>query len=171
MKKHHGPAPKRERGEQVAAIAERQRHALELRRAGATYDQIAQGLGLAHRSNARKDVEAALLAIIEEPATEVLKLELDRLDSLLRAIWPAAVKKIPVVVQQGDEEEIVGLIDRQGPMIDRVLRLMERRARYLGLDKPIRVKADVDAVVRDVSSMTDEELIKLRDGDQPASRR
>lgn len=101
----------------AAAIAERQRKALELRKGGATYEQIAKSLGLADKSNARQDVQAAILAIIEEPAKEVLRLELDRCDAMLLGLWQKA--------KSGD-----------GAAVDRVLRIMDRRACYLGLDAP-----------------------------------
>lgn len=92
--------------------------ALVLRRAGATYDQVARELGLANRSVAFKLVQGAIADIPREEAQECLALELERLDSMLRG----------------------GLFEkaRMGDLnsVDRVLRIMDRRARYLGLDSP-----------------------------------
>jgi hypothetical protein len=58
---------------------------------------------------------------ISEGAEEVLNLELQRLDTMLLAVWPKAAS--------GDSGAI-----------DRVLKLMDRRARYLGLDTPQRLE-------------------------------
>lgn len=96
---------------------ERQRQILELRKGGASYDQIAKATGLAGRSSARREFQLALQKVIEEPAKEVLALELSRLDSLVLALW-----------QQAKTGNVAA--------IDRVLKIMERRASYLGLDAP-----------------------------------
>ncbi len=97
-------------------FVERAARALTLRRNGATYDEIAQSLGLSHRSNARRLVESAISEIIREPAEEVRALELARMDAIHAALWPAAS---------------TGHL----PSIDRLLRVCERRARLLGLDR------------------------------------
>jgi hypothetical protein len=93
--------------------------ALELRKAGATYQQIADQLGYACAKGAHKAVQSALKATLREPADEVRELEIARLDAALLAIWRR--------VQGGDEKAI-----------GRLLGIMERRARLLGLDAPKR---------------------------------
>lgn len=98
----------------VATIA-RENHALELRRAGASYQTIADELELSHRSDARKLVQRALGRVHQEPANEIRQLEAERLDRLQLGVWQKAIR--------GD----LGAFDR-------VLRVMERRARLLGLD-------------------------------------
>jgi hypothetical protein len=95
--------------------AEMRRQALELRKAGYGFEDISRALGMAGPGNAYRLVQQALKDTYREPADEVRKLELERLDRLTRAIWPRAIG--------GD-----------GESIDRVLRLMQRRAKYLGLD-------------------------------------
>lgn len=100
--------------------AEKRAKALELRKAGATYDQIARQVGYHNRGNAYRAVHLALKEITAEPATEVIKLELERLDAMLLGLWPAARK--------GKEAAV-----------DRVLRIMERRAALLGLDAEKKV--------------------------------
>jgi uncharacterized protein (DUF2267 family) len=102
-------------------LAEKQRQAVELRKAGLGYDEIADKLGYANRGGAYKAVRAALLAAVREPAEEVLALELARLDAMLAGIWLDA---------------------RKGNVlkIDRALRIMQRRADLLGLDAPKRVE-------------------------------
>lgn len=125
--------------------AELQRQALELRKAGANYEQIANQLQLSNKSVAWKLVKAGIKAIVEEPAQDVLKLELDRLDVMLLGCWSKA--------KAGEEKAV-----------DRVLRIMERRASYLGLDSP-------KAIHFDVSKLTDDELRSIVSGagGEPAS--
>jgi hypothetical protein len=104
-------------GKNPAEIAERRRRALDLRKAGATYDAIAREMGLSGSGAAFKIVKNALKATYREPAEDVRKLELERLDRLTLALWKRA--------QNGESEAI-----------DRVLKLMDRRAKLLGLDAP-----------------------------------
>lgn len=89
--------------------------ALELRRAGATFEQIAEQIGVHDRGAAHKVYKRALARVHLEPATEIRRLEADRLDALQLAVWQRAVG--------GDLKAV-----------DRVLRIMHRRANLLGLD-------------------------------------
>ena len=111
-------------GKDLPEIVERRRKALELRKAGVTYDAIARQLGYANEGGAFKAVQAALRTTLREPADDVRKLELERLDRLTLALWPRA--------QQGEAEAI-----------DRVLKLMDRRAKLLGLDAPTKTESEV----------------------------
>jgi hypothetical protein len=111
-KKHGGNSLVSPRG---LAVAERRRKALELRKAGASFDSIAQELGFCNRGAAYKTVRAALKATLREPATEVRKLELERLDRLFLVVWPLALK--------GDTRAI-----------DRCLQIARQRAALEGLN-------------------------------------
>ena len=88
--------------------------ALQLRKAGYSYDKIAKALGFSDRSGAYYCVKDAIAAITAEAAEEVRSLELERLDELMLSHWDAA---------QTDPK--VG---------EFVLKVMARRAKYLGLD-------------------------------------
>ena len=101
---------------------EKASRALELRLAGKSFDAIAAELGYANRSGAFHAVDGLLKARIAEAtenADELRKLDLERLDAMALALWPKASK--------GD-----------GPSIDRLLRIQERRAKLLGLDAPAK---------------------------------
>lgn len=98
---------------------ERQRQCLELRIAGYTYDVIAEQVGYSDGSMAYKAVIAGIQKTLQEPADEVRNLEVARLDKLLAGIYLQA--------KQGNL-----------PAMDRVLKLMERRAKLLGLDRPVQ---------------------------------
>jgi len=124
------------------ASHDRKLQALELRKAAATYQQIADQLGYRSASGAFNAVKAALKATLREPADELRELELARLDAMLLPLWRR--------VQSGDEKAV-----------DRVLRIMERRARLLGLDAPRRQELsgpDGKPLAFDLSMLTDEEL-------------
>lgn len=97
------------------ADKERVAQALVLRKAGASYQQIAEQCGYNDRSAAHHSVTRALRAMGREDAEDVLELELARLDDMTTAVWPVA--------RRGDLKAI-----------DTVLKLQDRRAKYLGLD-------------------------------------
>lgn len=112
---------------------ERALKALELRKKGVRYEQIAQQLGYSNRGNAHKAVmkELELLAKeCREEAEQVRDLELQRLDDL----YVVAAKRVAA----GSETAI-----------DRCLRIMERRAKYLGLDAAEKVDVSGDIVIID----------------------
>lgn len=121
--------PVRRRGDRDRAAREARRlEALHLRLAGWDYDTIARHLGLRHRSSAYRLVQAALAARQREAAPAVRALELARLDALLERVWPRA---------------LAGHL----PAVDRVLAILDRRARLLGLHAPERAVAVVDLTV------------------------
>ena len=101
---------------------EKRRKAVELRRAGVSYAQIAAQLDMA-RSSVHKTVSKALAELqadLDDQARLLQAQEADRLDHLQVKLWAKALG--------GDVAAI-----------DKVLKLMERRARLLGLDQPQKV--------------------------------
>lgn len=98
---------------------ERQRQALELRKAGATYQVIADKLQYKSASGAQKAVKSALDALGNDAAEDLRVVEGERLNQMLLSIWQR--------VQQGDLKAI-----------DRALRIGERIAKLNGLDAPTR---------------------------------
>lgn len=73
---------------------QKRRTALEMRKAGATYDAIAQAVGYKDGGGARKAVLKAMGDVIQEPVAELKVLQHERLNHMLVAIWTR--------VQQGD---------------------------------------------------------------------
>jgi hypothetical protein len=108
---------------QTRRVRAHDRHlaALELRKAGATYQMIAEQLGYASARGAHKAVASALKATLKEPADEVRELELARLDAMLITLWRR--------VTQGDERAILT-----------ALKIGERRSKLLGLEAPRRTE-------------------------------
>jgi hypothetical protein len=95
-----------------------------LRLQGASNDEIAAELGYANRSVTWKLIQSAIREIKREPAEAVLQLELTRLDAMLLGVWSKA--------KTGDIQAI-----------NSALRIMERRAAYLGLDQPKGLKVEM----------------------------
>lgn len=121
---------------------ERVQRAFELRKAGKTYRQIGEMLGYSHEA-ARKDIAAVLSSIVAETknnAEELLAVELSRLDDLQFGVWADA--------RRGDKRAI-----------DSVLKIMERRAKLLGMD--ITRNLNVTVTPDDIAKMNDEELNEL----------
>ncbi len=92
--------------------------ALELRLAGKGYQAIADELRYKSPASAFKAVQRALKATLQEPADELRRLELSRLDELFDSLWERR---------------------HQAHVVDRLLSIMERRAKLLGLDAPTKV--------------------------------
>lgn len=107
-----------------AEVAQRRNRALELRAAGLTYELIAQQLGYSSRQSAHRDVQAAIEQSVELPTREMLNEELNRLDKMMQGVWAEARK--------GDPNKV-----------NAVLKIMDARARYLGLYAPERLQAEV----------------------------
>ena len=105
--------------------AKRDRSALELRKAGASVDRIADALDFADVDEASAAIQRALH---DAPAIDdAHRLELERLDAMQRALWPAALK--------GNR-----------PAVESCLSIMERRARLLGLDGKRDEKPEGDRI-------------------------
>ncbi len=122
---------------------DRELKVLELRRAGLTWQRIAVQVGYADHSGAYLAYKRALKRVLQQPAEELRQAEIDRLDRLQLAAWPKAM--------QGDNSAIAT-----------VLRIMERRAKLLGLDMPVKIAQDVtvwdggesiDRAVRDLAEL------------------
>jgi len=97
---------------------------LELRRAGLTWQRIAEEIGYKDHTGAYAAYKRAIKRTMQQPADELRQAELDRIDRLQLAAWPKAMK--------GNERSILV-----------VVKLMERRAKLLGLDVPIKIEQNI----------------------------
>lgn len=102
---------------ETAAAKSKAAKALELRMEGKTFEAIASELKYNSKQAAYDAVKRSLDAITREPAQELLKLELERLDVLWGIQYLNA--------QAGDVQAMAAC-----------MKIMERRARLLGLDAP-----------------------------------
>lgn len=109
-----------------ASVLEREATAARMRLDGASYDEIASACGYASRPGAYGAVQRALARSIKEPADEIRKMELARLDRLHEAVWPVATANPPDLAA-----------------VASVLKIMKRRAELLGLDAAKQIEGAV----------------------------
>jgi hypothetical protein len=102
---------------------EKEQEVVKLRRGGLTWDLIGERVGLSP-SGAQKAFDRSLARVVKDDIEAIRALETERLDLAQSAIWGK--------VLQGDN-----------PSIANLLRIMERRARLLGIDQPIRQQIEV----------------------------
>lgn len=114
--------------------------AINLRRTGMTYSEIAHELGYSDHAGALRAVRRGLQRALQEPADDLRQIEATRLDRAQEKIWAK--------VEEGDPKAITVL-----------LRIMERRAKLMGLDMPTVIQQDV--TVFDGSSDLDREVQRL----------
>ena len=107
-----------------AEVIQKERDCLLMRQQGFTFEEIAHKLAYKGESGAREAFRRALVRTLQEPASEVRELELSRLDALMTVAWDKAMS--------GDLKAI-----------DRVLKIQDRRARYLGIDAPQQTQIEV----------------------------
>jgi hypothetical protein len=105
-------------------VLEKEQAVVNLRRTGLTWDQIAKRVGYGYPSSARDAYYRANARIVRDDVEELRKIEEDRLDLAQAAIWTK--------VLQGDYQAIQTL-----------LKIMDRRAKLLGLDQPTKIQAEV----------------------------
>lgn len=107
------PRPRARKTQRQVERATRKQEALTMRLAGVRIDRIAQLMGV-HRRTVSLWIADAIRDIPREEADELRLLESTRLDALQQAVWTDAMRGEPRAV-------------------DRVLAIMDRRARYFGL--------------------------------------
>jgi hypothetical protein len=93
--------------------------AAQLRARGLSYSEVAKKSGYSHRGSAYKAVQKAYALVTPEANEATLRLYLDRLDRLQAAFWDRA--------EAGDLEALMVILE-----------IMKRRAKVLGLDRPMR---------------------------------
>ena len=136
MPNHNSPIPAPE-------LIDKEIKVLELRRAGLPWQRIAEPTGYADHTGAYAAYKRAIKRTMQQPADELREQELDRVDRFQLAAWPNAMK--------GDTKSIMTIV-----------KLMERRARLLGLDTPIKIEQEItnwdgndsiDRAVKDLAAL------------------
>jgi hypothetical protein len=128
-----------------AEMKRRDARVYELRIQGDTFEQIASEVGFSGPSGAWQAYQRIKSEWIFESVDEARQLELMRLDELQVAVWDRA-------------------INGELPAAHCVLKIMDRRAKLLGLDKPEKVEVnkwdfnaeDLDAEVQRIVTMMNE---------------
>jgi hypothetical protein len=129
---------------------EREAKVLQLRRGGLTFDLIAKELGFANPSGAHKAYANACKRIIRSDVEELRGTELDRLDIAQGALWNKVMRgEVPAVMA--------------------VLKIMERRARLLGLDMPAKAQVEITHYDGNTIDSEVERLVALLDSGKTRS--
>lgn len=126
--------------------------AFQLRKAGASYELIASKLGYANPKSAEGAIRNRLKNMYKpDDVEEVVMMELARLDALQLVAWRRA--------QDGDLKAI-----------DRILKIMERRASYLGLDKkePVHEGASIHNTAIFIGGTEEEYVEQLKQAREQA---
>ena len=137
------------KGQKEAIVTERHALALEMRKHGYSYEQIAEHFECS-ASSARGLVKLATEKALREPGQEVLDLEVQRLDQLYRLSFNAALA--------GDTDAVT-----------KCLAIMQRRAKYLGLDAPDKKEVTganggaIQVASLDLKGTSDGDLKKIKE--------
>lgn len=137
-----------------------------------SYQQIADAMGYGDKGSAYRAIQRGLAAIPQEAAAEVLRLELEKLDTLERAALEVLERqhvtvshgKIVYRATAGGQAE--PLFDDAPVLqaIDRMLKIQERRAKLLGLDAPKRLEViTIDWLDEQIRTLTAELERQLAD--------
>lgn len=153
--------------------------AVQLRIAGKNYRQIAAELGSTPGA-CQSAVERVLIRTrgdADEKADLARAVEVQRCDALIASLWGRATNPAcEIVAVPADNEAGVRPYDGQDKAADRIVKVMERRAKLLGLDEPNRVDVTTGGVpllpgVKPLSEFTDAELEALAErAELPAER-
>ncbi|CAL9612133.1 hypothetical protein SUDANB1_05648 [Streptomyces sp. enrichment culture] len=127
---------------QRLSAAERRKQALQLWIAGVDLRTIADRVGYADQSAAKKAVDTAVresIAREQADVDELRRLEVLRLDRLQAAFWPAAIK------------------DKDRKAADVVLRCIAQRSKLTGVEAPRRINIDAQKLGDEILAMLDDE--------------
>lgn len=126
-----------------ASITKRQQEALDLRVKGLSYDKIAKEMGITGKR--AYDLVTAALTHAEsntaEKLEQVLAVELRRLDEMMEVCVTILEKEtVQIVTKDGIVLEIEMDDELRLKTLDRIVKIQERRAKLLGMD---RMRQDV----------------------------
>ncbi len=156
--------------------------ALDLRKRGYSYRDIAQALGLKSRALAHHHVQSLLEEVVIEPAKELLCLEVARIDDCIKAWYPLAMQRRPLRNYEGEH-----VCDEHGNpcyvgdyrAAEVLAGYLERRWKLLGIISPQKqaqedprqvILAVLKRVITDASGqVTHEEVQSLQVETGPAS--
>ena len=130
---------------------EKEAKVLELRRGGLTFDLIAQRLGYASASGAHKAYMSACSRIVYDDVVETRNVEMDRLNIAQAAIWGDVING---TTPQDRFRAVMAL-----------MKIMERRAKLLGLDMPTKAQIEVNLYDRDTIDAEVQRLVTLLAGE------
>lgn len=122
-------------------VLERDAMMFELRKRGMTYEQIGKAMKVSTKT-AHNGVQRMTERILKRMSVDYAgqaALDLERLDSMLANVWDLT-KKRKIETPDGDQVELPPSMEA----IDRVLKIMDRRAKLLGLDSNPSIDINVN---------------------------
>lgn len=139
---------------------ERERRALELRKAGVSYERIAAEVGYRDHTGAAKAVKRAMDRLPKEAGEDLRTLTVQRLEHMLVSLWGMAMQKVEVpahcalhdhhvrkciMCQEEYEEQGTVLVDHPEKFraVDRILQIQMQLAQVQGLKPPEQVQHNV----------------------------
>jgi hypothetical protein len=137
---------------------DRDSEALDLKRSGLNYRQIAERLDCSP-STAYEAVQRALASVRQEPADALRRLEAERLDRLTAILEKVITRRLGIVDALShfppDEEDDAGEASDELLLktVDRYLRVQERRAKLFGLDAPARHEITLDTIESEIERL------------------
>lgn len=111
----------------------READVLRLRLEGFTFDAIAKQVGLGSPSAAHDAYTRAMKRTLQPAADEIREAELARLDAIQTRMWER---------MEAGELKAAEII----------LKVLDRRAKYLGLDSPLKVQSEVTTYASDIDA-------------------
>lgn len=129
-------AVKMKKGQRAVIAAERRQKAIDLRKAGLTYDEIGKQLGVSGVAAYKmvKKVLDTIAAETKEDAEELVRLELERLDFYL--------KSLEGKIRSGDHKAV-----------NAAIKISERRSRLTGMDTPVKVALSAEEAAAQLRKM------------------
>lgn len=131
------------RGTSRIISQQKRRQALEFRKAGMTYAQIADQVGFSNAGAARKSVLKAFGEVIQEPVAELKTIQVERLNHMLLTLWGK--------VSQGDETAI-----------NTSLRIMDKIDSLMGTEAARQVEVRSDTAVLVIDGNKDDYITALK---------
>jgi hypothetical protein len=139
------------------------REAARLKAVGHSLEEIADMLqltdhetGLPDPRRAAKAVQRGLQAVVRFTTDEKRLEELDSLDAMEQHLWNS-LRREHVLVQQGRVIMIEGQTVQDERFVlealDRILKIKERRAKYLGLDAQVRLSVEADQLGGEIAQL------------------
>jgi hypothetical protein len=139
------------------------REAARLKAIGHSLEEIAETLNLTDSvtgefdpRRAAKAVQRGLTAVYRYTVDEMRLQELQSLDEMERHLWQS-LRREHVLVQQGRVIMIEGQTVQDERFVlealDRILKIKERRSKYLGLDAQVRLSVEADQIGGEIATL------------------
>ena len=139
------------------------REAARLKAIGHSLEEVAELLNLKDRltgeydpRRAAKAVQRGLTAVYRFSVDEMRLQELQSLDEMEKHLW-SSLRREHVLVQQGRVIMVDGAVVNDERFVlealDRILKIKERRAKYLGLDAQVRLSVEADQIGGEIAQL------------------